>query len=74
MHDKQAGLNTTPCPDDTDGDGNCGKVACPYCGRYGKVAASRVTHQSPQDRQVLAEEASVEGWIVPPVSPEVITE
>lgn len=27
-----------PCPNDTDGDGNCGKPACPYCGEYGKVS------------------------------------
>ena len=23
----------TPCPHDTDGDGNCGRQLCPYCGR-----------------------------------------
>jgi hypothetical protein len=22
-----------PCPHDTDGDGNCGRPACPYCGQ-----------------------------------------
>src|SRR4051812_48208213 len=22
------------CPRDTDGDGNCGRLACPNCGRY----------------------------------------
>lgn len=24
--------STLPCPCDTDGDGNCGRPACPYCG------------------------------------------
>lgn len=24
-----------PCPDDTDGDGNCGKRLCPICGDLG---------------------------------------
>jgi hypothetical protein len=22
------------CPDDTNGDGDCGKLACPNCGKY----------------------------------------
>jgi hypothetical protein len=28
--------DTTPagCPNDTDGDGNCGSPACPHCGKY----------------------------------------
>ena len=25
------------CPNDTDGDGNCGQVACPHCGKYRKA-------------------------------------
>lgn len=25
--------NMVPCPCDTDGDGNCGRPACPYCGQ-----------------------------------------
>jgi proteasome lid subunit RPN8/RPN11 len=27
-----AGLRKPPCPQDTDGDGNCGRRHCPYCG------------------------------------------
>lgn len=23
-----------PCPNDTDGDGDCGRVSCPYCGKH----------------------------------------
>lgn len=29
-------LAKTGCPNDTDGDGNCGKVACPHCGKHRK--------------------------------------
>lgn len=25
-----------PCPNDTNGDGDCGKPACPHCGEHGK--------------------------------------
>ena len=30
----------TDCPDDTNGDGNCGKWLCPYCGE-GKPPVAR---------------------------------
>lgn len=26
-----------PCPNDTNGDGNCGQRACPYCGEQAPV-------------------------------------
>lgn len=29
----------TPCPNDTDGDGNCGRRMCPYCERVGRREA-----------------------------------
>lgn len=29
-------MTTTPCPNDTNGDGDCGQVSCPYCGKHGR--------------------------------------
>lgn len=31
---EETGSGPQGCPNDTDGDGNCGGPACPYCGKY----------------------------------------
>lgn len=42
-----AGPTPPPCPRDTDGDGNCGFPACPYCG-----TSRRNAYQTTCDRWV----------------------
>lgn len=56
---------TGPCPNDTDGDGNCGRKDCPYCGPipYWYVrAAYRIGNLDGQGGYRIIEQAPESDW------------